>query len=83
MRLMDSTTVAVLEHLKERATATRQDSGKIQYEFDFLTGQSTIALIDFDNINDTKMGAKRITYLNEQELCMQDLGYFAFQQLKV
>lgn len=82
MRIMDATGVSVPDHLKKRVALTRQTSGKIQHEYDFLTGQTLFSSIDFRQMNDTKMGAKRIPYLEEQELCMQDLGYFSFQQFE-
>ena len=79
IRILDSTAAPVPDHLKARARKTRQTSAKIQYEFDVLTGRFTFFHLDLDNTNDTVMGRKRIPFLDEKELCLQDLGYFHFQ----
>ncbi|WP_040980553.1 MULTISPECIES: IS4 family transposase [Oceanobacillus] len=82
IRILDSSAIAVPDHQKKRASQTRQTSAKLQLEFDALSGVSTFLHLDFDNVNDTKMGGERIPFLSEEELCMQDLGYFSFSQFK-
>ncbi|WP_303966915.1 IS4 family transposase, partial [Sporosarcina ureae] len=82
IRVMDSTFVSVPDHLKSRAKNTHQQSAKVHFEFDLLSGQSTFLKVDFIHINDAKMGSERLPYVVENELCMQDLGYFSFEQFK-
>ena len=82
IRVMDSSFVSVPDHLKARACKTRQTSAKIQFEFNILTGQPTFLCVDFNNINDVKMGARRVPFIEEKELCLQDLGYFSFDQFE-
>ncbi|ANU11200.1 hypothetical protein BBH88_13285 [Planococcus antarcticus DSM 14505] len=79
LRVLDATHIHVPNSLKARAKKTRQTSVKIQHEFDVLTGRLTFLRVDLENVNDTVMGAKRVPFLDEQELCLQDLGYFHFQ----
>lgn len=79
IRILDATAASVPDHLKARAQKTRQTSVKIQYEFDLLTGRFTFFCLDRQNINDAVIGAKRVPFLEGQELCLQDLGYFHFK----
>ena len=76
--VMDATSVEVPGWAQERAKKTRQAYVKIQQEFDVLTGQLHFFSMDLENINDTVMGARRVPFLEGQELCLQDLGYFHF-----
>lgn len=78
IRVMDATSADVPKRAEVRANKTRQVSAKIQQEFDLLTGQLHFLSVDLENINDTVMGAKRVPYLEGQELCLQDLGFFHF-----
>ncbi|WOV84380.1 IS4 family transposase [Sporosarcina jeotgali] len=80
IRVLDATAIEVPDHLKKRATETEQESAKIQYEYDVLSGKTTFLDVDFRRVNDTKKGAERIPYVNEKDLCLQDLGYFSFEQ---
>lgn len=82
IRVIDATEASVPDHLKARARKTRQTPVKIQYEFDVLTGRLTFFHLDFKKLNDASMGAKRVPFLEEKELCLQDLGYFRIQSLK-
>lgn len=82
LRLLDATQAKVPEHLKLRANQTRQSSVKIQYEFDYLTGQFTFFSIGPSRANDVASGEERIPFLCEKELCVQDLGYFSYDVLK-
>lgn len=82
IRVLDSTTVSVPDHLKQRAQKTQQASAKIQFEVNILSGQSTFLDISFQHVNDAKMGAYRIPFINENELCLQDLGFFNFEHFK-
>lgn len=82
LRVLDATHDKVPDHLKARAKKTRQTSVKIQHEFDVLTGRLTFLRVDLENINDAVMGAKRVPFLDEEELCLQDLGYFHFRVFK-
>lgn len=82
IRVMDASFVSVPDHLKGCASKTRQTSAKIQFELNILTGESTFLCIDFDNINDVRMGARRVPFIQEHELCLQDLGYFSFEQFE-
>lgn len=82
IRVIDATHVGVPDYLKKRAQKTQQDSAKIQFEFDLLSGHFTYLNVDFKRINDTRMGNERIPFIMEEELCMQDLGYFSIKQLK-
>lgn len=82
IRIIDATHIGVPDHLKKRAQKTQQESAKIQFEYDFLSGHFTYLNIDFKRINDTRMGNERIPFIEEEELCMQDLGYFSIEQLK-
>lgn len=76
----DSSNIAVPDHLKQRAKKTQQLSAKAHFEFDILSGMATFLNIDFNNRNDSKMGSERIPFLEENQLCLQDLGYFSFEQ---
>lgn len=78
LRVLDATFNKVPDHLSTRAKKTRQTSVKIQHEFDILTGRLTYLHVDLEKINDAVMGAKRVPFLDTQELCLQDLGYFHF-----
>ncbi|MGB6407080.1 MAG: IS4 family transposase [Planococcus donghaensis] len=82
LRILDATHLEVPNSLKAHAKKTRQSSVKIQHEFDVLTGRLTFLRIDFGNVNDTIMGGKRVPFLDEQELCLQDLGYFHFHSFE-
>jgi len=82
IRVLDSTTVSVPDRFQKRAQKTKQASAKIQFELDLLSGQSTFLHVAFHRMNDAKVGAMRIPFLTEHELCLQDLGYFNFEQLK-
>lgn len=82
IRVMDSSFVSVPDYLKQRAKETQQKSAKVHFEFEILSGRSTFLNVDFDNINDSKMADQRIPFLDEQDLCLQDLGYFSFEQFK-
>ena len=82
IRVLDASFVSVPDHLKARACKTGQTSAKIQFELNILTGESTFLCIDFDNINDVRMGARRVPFIEERELCLQDLGYFSFEQFE-
>lgn len=79
LRVLDATFLNVPDHLKARAKKTRQATVKIQHEFDVLTGRLTFLRVHLGNRNDTVMGAKRVPFLDEKELCLQDLGYFHFK----
>lgn len=82
LRLLDATQVKVPEHLKLRAKRTRQSSVKIQYEFDYLTGQFTFFSVNSVNANDVASAEQRIPFLHDKELCVQDLGYFSYDVLE-
>ena len=82
IRVLDSTAVCVPNHLKKRTKKTKQASAKIQLELDVLSGRSTFLHVSFQNSNDAKMGANRIPFMTEHELCLQDLGYFNFEQFR-
>ncbi|WP_285396509.1 IS4 family transposase, partial [Lysinibacillus sp. fls2-241-R2A-57] len=81
-RVLDSTTVSVPERFKKRTQKTQQATAKIQFEYDVFSGQSTFLHVAFKNINDAKIGASRIPFIEERELCIQDLGYFNFENFK-
>lgn len=78
IQAMDATSADVPKRSQARAKKSRQVSAKIQQEFDLLTGQLHFFSVDLENINDTVMGAKRVPFLEGQELCLQDLGFFHF-----
>ncbi|WOV86024.1 IS4 family transposase [Sporosarcina oncorhynchi] len=80
IRVLDATAIEVPDHLKKRAVKTEQESVKIQYEYDILSGKTTFLDIDFQRVNDTRKGAERLAYINDHDLCLQDLGYFSFEQ---
>ena len=82
IRVLDASFVSVPDHLKARACKTRQTSAKIQFELNILTGESTFLCVDLDNVNDVRMGARRVPFIEEHELCLQDLGYFSFDQFE-
>ncbi|WP_341201618.1 IS4 family transposase [Planomicrobium okeanokoites] len=82
LRLLDATQAKVPEHLKLRAKKTHQSSVKIQYEFDYLTGQFTFFNVGPSKANDVASGERRIPFLHEKELCVQDLGYFSYKLLE-
>ena len=82
VRVIDSTSITIPDHQKKRAKKTGQQSVKIHFEFDILTGQITFITVDFRQINDAKMGTERIPSFKEGDLCLQDLGYMNFENLK-
>lgn len=82
LRLLDATKASVPDYLKPRAQKTHQTSVKIQYEFDYLTGRFTFFYLDLTNTNDAVIGKKRVPFLEENELCLQDMGYFSYETLK-
>ena len=79
LRVLDGTHDAVPDLMLKKAQKTRQTSVKIQHEYDLLTGRVTFLRIDLKNVNDTISGAGRLPFLDTDELCLQDLGYFHFK----
>lgn len=70
--------------LSFKATCTKNSTEicKIQFENDLLFGYFTYLNLDFKRVNDTRMGNERIPFIEEEELCMQDFGYFSIEQLR-
>ncbi|MEE1130401.1 MAG: IS4 family transposase [Caryophanon sp.] len=72
-RIIDSTHVQFKNPL---SGSSGHWSVKIQFEFDFLTGNVLFFTVNEQPMSDTNAGKERLALLQENELCVQDLGYF-------
>lgn len=81
-RVIDSTHVSIPEHLQEQAKQRGQFSQKIQLEVDLLSGETLLFYMTSQPLSDTKAGELRLPFIEEEELCVQDLGYFDLKTLR-
>jgi len=82
LRILDGTTIKLPPAFKHIYPSTVGAGVKCQLEFDYLTGQFMYVEIQAGKGGDSSSGMKRLETVQENDLILQDLGYFQFDLFK-
>lgn len=78
LRILDGTTIKLPPAFEHIYPSTVGAGIKCQLEFDYLTGQFMYVEIQAGKAGDSSSGMKRLETVQENDLILQDLGYFQF-----
>jgi len=82
LRILDGTIIKLPPAFERIYPSTVGAGVKCQLEFDYLTGQFMYVEIQAGKAGDPSSGMKRLETVQENDLILQDLGYFQFDLFK-
>jgi hypothetical protein len=82
LRILDGTSIKLPPAFQQVYPSTVGSGVKCQLEFDYLTGQLMYVEVQAGKAGDTASGMKRLETVQENDLILQDLGYFQFDLFK-
>lgn len=76
MRILDGTGFNLPSHYQDAFMSYKKAGIKIQFEFDYISGQTLFIKTEDGKSGDTHAGFERLEHVQPKDLCVQDLGYY-------